>query len=205
MHRPHLKTRNDQGPAGDSSAFFGRAQLDQDPIHAGSFHRFSRILENLEERALDKDVAPPKVIYRLLVIPLNGTRMVVRVNIDGPQASIVAKLWREKDGALPGKMEQRLTRPLDAQEKLSLAGLANDLQFLSLSTFDSNSGMDGIFWILEGSMGGQYHVVVRWEPQPGAFDSYCRYLLRIAGFKDNNYLLWGRPPPGRKTKGDTQD
>ena len=46
------------------------------------------------------------------------------------------------------------------------------------------SGPDGARWILEGSKGGEYHVVHRWAPKDGAVRTLCLYLaMDLGGMK----------------------
>jgi hypothetical protein len=46
---------------------------------------------------------------------------------------------------------------------------------------ESERGLDGADWIIEGRRGGMYHAVVRWEPKPGPFRAACEDLIKVAG------------------------
>jgi hypothetical protein len=182
---------------GDSSVFFRTERFSPDKeIHEASVRRYSQSLEDLEESPLAQNEQSPSLCYRLLVLPPNAKPIIVRITVSGSQHILVAKISRERHGVEKGRIERTVELPLTAHEQDTFARLASELDFFSLPTTEGTSGFDGTFWILEGSNGRNYHLVVRWQPDAGPFHNFCKFLMESAGFKRDDALLWGTLFPG---------
>jgi len=52
---------------------------------------------------------------------------------------------------------------------------------------DGTVGLDGAQWIMEGAMGGQYHVVDRWSPEEGPYRKAALFLAINLGGLNPRY------------------
>lgn len=68
--------------------------------------------------------------------------------------------------------------------------------FWGMPTRINDLGMDVETLLVEGAKDGNYHVVVRHSPPPGAYRELCREMLDLTGL-DMGQRDWRAPPPSR--------
>ena len=129
-------------------------------------------------------------VYRLLYLPSFEYPTSIRVWRDGDRYQMTVKqLAAEIGGDVTGKdLSVNSTRTLTNEEWSKIQGLLQNANFWSMPSKDSReSGLDGVWFILEGRKDGKYHAVERWTPQhDAAFIDLSAYLVEITGLKWKN-------------------
>jgi hypothetical protein len=112
--------------------------------------------------------------------------VVVRVQKQGSEASIVVKMLDKPYGAGPdglrvSKLAINEHRRLNANEWDSLVELRRAGFWAQPSTEPEVLGVDGADWIMDGVAWGERHSVARWSPQRGPFRDLCMAMLKLSG------------------------
>ena len=83
-------------------------------------------------------------------------------------------------GYEPGEVTIRRTIELDSDKVSSFQEGIERARFWELPGPDTNLGLDGAQWVLEGVREGRYHVMDRWSPESGSYRDLCLLLLRFS-------------------------
>jgi len=121
--------------------------------------------------------------YRFLWLRSFHHPIAVRLEKVGPQAVLSTAELDGTGGHAPGKILKQTQRALSPAEQSKFEAKLNDVGFWEMRRDQDRFGSDGAQWILEGIDNGQYQVVQRWSPGPGAFSDVCVLLLDLAGFR----------------------
>jgi hypothetical protein len=133
----------------------------------------------LAEAGADKNA----VVYRISIFPVWGNSIVVRAQ----KVGAIYKLWGQElsPGKSCGKLVARNEVVLSAVDSKTLDALIAHLNLFQMPAHDRVDGCDGDTWVLEGVLGGQYHVVERWcashcdcgERGLKPFVALCKFLV----------------------------
>ena len=136
------------------------------------------------------------VSYRFLLLPTWNKPVAVRiertwgrmalnlVRLDGQAGYDIGQIDLNKQVSLSQPQWERLTTLVEGADFWDMPARIDDL------------GCDGADLIVEGVKDGEYHVVHRWSPQPGAYTELCRYMLDLTGM-EMGQKQWPAPPPSR--------
>jgi hypothetical protein len=148
--------------------------------------QYGFVLERFGERPLCTRPGWPREVYRLTWLPAWHPVIVVRVERVGTVYRLQAKQSNEASGDTV-----LLLSDAEAHDFVNQLAAA---RFWSLPTLDPHAplGMDGSQWVVEGLVGGRYHVVDRWSPdreyRDGGYRRLGEWLLARSGFVDMNLV-----------------
>ena len=140
---------------------------------------YSSHLRAMAEPSLSCGVSPGES-YRFLWLRTFGRPIAVRVEI-GRSNTLTAVELDGAGGYQPGKISRRVQRQLSADEWKTLSDALKATDFWKMPGRDSDRGLDGAQWIMEGRSGHDYHVVDRWSPKAGAYRDLCLMLVKLSG------------------------
>jgi hypothetical protein len=117
--------------------------------------------------------------YRFVWVRHQHNPAAVRVTRAGDEIAVVSVQADARDPS--AKRHHEFTVGQDVW-KAFLAHLeAADFWNLPGDPDESERGLDGADWIIEGRRANIYHSVIRWEPKPGPFRDACEDLIRVSG------------------------
>ncbi len=131
-----------------------------------------------------------KQSYRFLWLRTFHHPVSVRLEIekDGT-AQLFVKALSGQGGYDPGHtiLNRNIKVPKDAVDHF--LQLLQKADFWNLPTEQASNvvGVDGAQWIMEGVLGGQYHVVDRWSPDDGPFRKAALFLAIALGDLNPRY------------------
>jgi hypothetical protein len=165
--------------------YFPRGSLDSSRPKIDSLLRdwYSKYLRAMQEQSLSCGSRADEYTYRFLWLRSFHHPIAVRLEKVGPQATLSAVELDDTGGHAPGKILRRTQRVLSSAEQSKFEAKLNEVGFWEMRRDQERFGSDGAQWILEGVDHGQYQVVQRWSPGPGAFREVCVFLLDLAGLR----------------------
>jgi hypothetical protein len=86
-------------------------------------------------------------------------------------------------GDLPGGKLRHRDMALTAGQWAQLQAQVERAGFWKLTAVQSNMGLDGSQWIVEGYRKSHYHIVDRWTPKDGDFRKLGLLFLRLTGWE----------------------
>jgi hypothetical protein len=107
----------------------------------------------------------------------------VRVEKVGDSAAVTAVELGGTGGRAPEGVVKRVQRALSAAELDAFLAKLNQVRVEEMQKGLARFGIDGAQWIVEGVKNGQYQVVDRWSPGPGAYRDLGKAFLGLAGFE----------------------
>lgn len=171
-------------------------------------HRSKDLVAAMRERPLTKPSAQhrasaPNETYRFLWVRSFHHPVAVRVERRNDEYLLVAKELDGEGGWAPGKLILNKSRALTGEEWSALTRQIKACDFWTLpveedQSFVDDSGRtivwamnDGAAWIMEGTRGDEYHLVVRQCPEDdprrhrklGNYRAACLHMLTLAGFE----------------------
>jgi len=128
---------------------------------------FSAELHLLEEPSLlELSKASPAESYRFLWLRTFNQPIAVRLDIRPDGTGTLTTKVANGEGGFPytsKTLAKNVSTTVSRERVQSFLQTANDLQFWSLpTTVNDPTGTDGSEWIIEGTIGGKYHIVERW-------------------------------------------
>jgi hypothetical protein len=141
--------------------------------------RFAKHLIAMQEPSLVHAPSSVRFLY------LRTFHYPIAVRIDGRKdgAILAAVEVSGAGGHEPGGVRRRTGRALTADEWTQLQAQIGALDASESSSVIPTRGLDGAEWILEVSLGGQYHVIERHSPSDAAFSAFrnlCLQFLALA-------------------------
>ncbi len=178
-HRPECPSLD----AGDY--YFPKGALDPSRPKIDGLLRdwYSKYLRVMQEPSLSCGPRADGYAYRFLWLRSFHHPIAVRLEKVGPLVTLNAVELDGTGGHAPGQIVKRTQRALSPAEESKFTAKLNDVGFWEMRRDRDRFGSDGAQWILEGVDNGQYQVVQRWSPGPGAYSDVCILLLDLAGFK----------------------
>jgi hypothetical protein len=158
-------------------------------ISASEEEWYAKSLKKMAEPVLMNGVAEAAVVYRFLILPTWGNSIAIRAVKGESGYELISKRLDGQAGYDEGKLvEERKVKLSKADGEKLEELLLQKLQFFKLPTVGNDHGNDGEEWLLEGVVGGKYHLLVRWgaayemeRRQLGAFVDVCRFLVDKSG------------------------
>lgn len=144
---------------------------------------YSKYLRAMQEPSLSCGPRADGEAYRFLWLRSFHHPIAVRIEKVGSLATLSAVELDGTGGHAPGTTVKRTRRDLSAAEESKLVAKLDQARFWEMRRDQDRFGSDGAQWILEGVDNGQYQVVQRWSPGPGAYSDVCILLLDFAGFR----------------------
>jgi hypothetical protein len=144
---------------------------------------YSKYLRAMGEPSLSCGPRADGYAYRFLWLRSFHHPIAVRLEKVGPLITLDAVELDGTGGHAPGKIVKRTQRALSPDEESKFVAKLDQVGFWEMRRDQDRFGSDGAQWILEGVDNGQYQVVQRWSPGPGAYREACILLLDLAGFK----------------------
>lgn len=138
--------------------------------------------------------------YRFLWLPGFDAAyrpVVVRIEMAGQQASLIVVQLGKGGEEEAGKIVLSKRASLNQDQWNHLTKLVRRADFWDMPSRINDLGLDVEALLVEGAKGGEYHVVVRHSPQPGAYRELCRYMLDLTG-QDMGQQNWPAPPRSRE-------
>jgi hypothetical protein len=163
--------------------------------------QYSEYLRRIDEPSLWKQAREDGRLdaYRFLWLPgfdASYRPVAVRIEKAGRRVSlIVVQLGRDGDEDA-GKIVLSKQMPLNQDQWNRLTKLVGRANFWDMPARIDDLGFDVETLLVEGAKDGEYHVVVRHSPEPGAYRELCRYMLDLTG-PDMGQQGWPAPPPSR--------
>ena len=163
--------------------------------HAGGFVDFVRVwyggvLQPMDEPSLwlASSATPSRESWRFMWLRTWGHPVAIRFDVDGSGATMRYVELDGKAGYQPGKMVIDRARHVTSAEWAGVAAAIAKTGFWSLPTRSTDSGFDGLEWVIEGTAGGRYHVTDRWTPSEDAagrglvdYQAACKAAFDLAG------------------------
>jgi hypothetical protein len=144
---------------------------------------YSRYLRAMMEPSVSCGSRGDGFAYRFLWLRSFHHPIAVRIEKNGPSAILSAVELDGTGGHAPGAIVKRTQRALSPAEENSFLEKLKLANFWEMRRDQDRFGSDGAQWILEGVDSGQYQVVQRWSPGPGAYSDVCLLLLDFAGIR----------------------
>jgi hypothetical protein len=124
-----------------------------------------------------------KTAYRFLWIPSFDHPLSVWIVRSEGVASLRVIVLDGLGGYEQGRVAIDRTVKLNETQWKELESHLERSNFWEMPTrLPDDSGSDGDTCVVEGVSNGRYHLVDRWEPDPG-YESLCRYMLELTGLK----------------------
>lgn len=86
-------------------------------------------------------------------------------------------------GYEPGKLKKKYEKEISKDRIDNLLELISENDFWNLPTKTNDIGFDGSQWIIEGLLGGKYHIIDRWTPEKGSAKEIGLEFIKLSGFK----------------------
>jgi hypothetical protein len=130
-------------------------------------------------------------VYRLLWLPTFGHPVCVRIVRSGAITALHATRLSGRGGYEPGKIAVKKQLELNEAQwdgfvrKLAQANFWTLPTRINILTFDGRPviGLDGDRLILEGVLGGKYHIVDRHSPKGGSYVDLCGHMIQLSRFR----------------------
>ncbi|MCU0913325.1 MAG: hypothetical protein MUC88_02035 [Planctomycetes bacterium] len=142
---------------------------------------YSQYLRAMLEPSLSCGQPAGGYAYRFLWLRSFHRPIAVRIEEDGSSATLSMVELDGTGGRGPGNIVRRTSRALSPAEQSKFLTQLNRVGFWEMKKNQDRFGMEGAQWVLEGTEKGQYQIVDRWSPGPGAYRDACLTLLEIAG------------------------
>lgn len=137
---------------------------------------------SLLDMAKDKSV----LVYRFVWLRSFDHPISVRLLVDEDGISGLTAIEMTSQGSFaPGVVAKKRTFAVSKEEVAHFQSLIKAITYWAMPTQVGHAGNDGAQWILEGVQGGQYHVVVRWNPEAGPYREACLYTLKLSKIEVN--------------------
>jgi hypothetical protein len=132
---------------------------------------------SLLEASKDKTL----VAYRFLWLRTRNHPIATRLTIrsDGT-GFLTGKMASGTGGHEPGILSQNSSIEVPKLQVQQFLSLLQKAEFWAMQSEKTIPGKDGAEWILEGTQGGNYHVVDRWSPENDDYSRVCLYLLELS-------------------------
>jgi len=175
--RPQCPSLN----AGDY--YFPMRALDPSRPKIDDFLRgwYSRYLRAMLEPSLSCGARPDGFAYRFLWLRSFHHPIAMRIEKSGSSVTLSAVELDGTGGNAPGGIVKSVQRELSSAEQDEFLAKLARVDFWRLRKNEERFGLDGAQWVLEGAENGQYRVVERWSPPPGAYRDVCLLLLQFTG------------------------
>ena len=151
---------------------------------------YSRSLREMIEPSFESIVAANVESYRFLWLRSFHPGVSVRIWKCPRGYCLTAKQLDSVDRYVNGKfvptakLAVKNSRSLSADDWDRFLTLLNRANLWAMPTVDNlPAANDGAAWLLEGSNGSKYHVVVRQSPVTGDYYDACLYLLKLSALK----------------------
>lgn len=96
---------------------------------------------------------------------------------------LIAKQLSGAGGYEPGTISKRIDRPLTVTEAARLREVVAATDVFTMSPRETNAGLDGAEWIIEGIDEQGYHFISRWSPEQGNVRKLGMFLLTLTGWQ----------------------
>jgi len=165
--------------------YFPKGSLDPSRPKIDGFLRdwYSKYLRAMLEPSLSCGERPDGFAYRFLWLRSFHHPIAMRIEKNGSSVTLNAVELDGTGGNAPGGVVKRVRRELSSAEQGEFLAKLGRVDFWKLGKNEARFGLDGAQWILEGAENGQYRVVERWSPKPGAYRDVCLLLLEFTGIK----------------------
>jgi hypothetical protein len=142
---------------------------------------YSKYLRAMLEPSLSCGERRDGFAYRFLWLRSFHHPISVRIEKSGSSVSLNAVEIDGTGGRAPGGIVKWTQRTLSPAEQDRFLTKLKQVGFWEMRKNQDRFGMEGAQWIVEGAENGQYRVVDRWSPGPGAYRDLCAILLDLAG------------------------
>jgi hypothetical protein len=117
--------------------------------------------------------------YRFLWLRTFDHPIALRLSLNQDGSAIMnIKVTNGLGGYEPGQLTESKKVSITKQQVADFLTLLDYANFWYLASTDERRGLDGATWILEGVKAGEYHVVIKWSPNKGAFRDAALLLVK---------------------------
>jgi hypothetical protein len=179
---------HDSWPPDANPQYFPANVFSADPGTANFESRwYSMHLRAMHEPSL-LDIAKDKsaLNYRFVWLRSFHHPIVVRLVVDEDGIGRLTAIEMTGQGGFgPGVVAKKQTLDVSKEDVAYFQSLIKAIAYWTMPTEAGPVGNDGAQWILEGVQSGQYHVVVRWNPEAGPYREVCLYMLKLSRIEVN--------------------
>ncbi len=122
-----------------------------------------------------------KEVYRFLWLRTFNHPIFVEIERDTYSFNLIAREFDGQGGYELGKSSRIDKFSLTQDQWCEFMNLIEKANFWNMEAIQSNGGLDGSHWILEGVKHNHYHAVYKWSPENGEFREACIFLLKLSG------------------------
>lgn len=122
-----------------------------------------------------------KEVYRFLWLRTFDHPVFIEVERDAYSFYLIGREFDGQGGYEPGKLSRKDEFSLGQDNWCEFMRLIEKSNFWNMKPTESESGLDGSYWIMEGVKDNHYHAVYRWTPRDGDFREACIFLLKLSG------------------------
>jgi len=152
-----------------------------------TYRHCSQHLQSMDEPVLAHLQDEFKEVYRFLWLRSFFQPIVIRVEKNQSDFSIITKETEGAGGYYPKKLSRKTDNKLNHEHWKQIGLLIEKSNFWQMPQHRKNLVLDGADWVLEGFRNEKYYVVFRCSPTPDDIDKdfreMCLYLLGLSGIK----------------------
>jgi hypothetical protein len=164
--------------------YFPKGSLDPSQSKVDGITRdwYSKYLRGMMEPSLSCGERADGFAYRFLWLRSSHHPIAVRIEKSGSSVGLNAVELDGTGESAPGRIVKRTQHALSPAEQDKFLTKLKQVGFWEMRNNRDRFGFNGAQWVLEGAENGQYRIVERWSPKPGAYRDLCVLLVEFAGF-----------------------
>lgn len=146
---------------------------------------YGKYLQAMKEKSLLDAENKNTEIYRFLWLRAFHHPISVRIEKNNGEVKLFMVELDGAGGYDPGKIYTNKFFLLSDENFCEFLNKLEKTEYWGMETTQSDGGLDGARWILEGVKNNRYHIVDRWTPENGKYRDACIFLLKLSGINKN--------------------